>query len=116
MKNVIAAVAIMFSVSAHAEGLPDLVEPALIVGGVLAVQKSGALEGKCIENPCNIYGHMAIGAGVSYYVGKKYGWQMGLAAAVAAGIGKELLDKNFDIKDAASTAAGGAIVSYVWEF
>lgn len=101
--------------SAHAQEA-EWVEPALLVGAVLAVQKSGVLEGKCIDDPCNTVGHMAIGAGISYYVGKKYGWQVGLAAAVAAGIGKELLDKNFDVKDAAATAVGGAIVSYTWEF
>lgn len=115
MKAQVAALLLSASLCAHAQ-TPEWVEPVLVVGAVLAVQQSGALEGKCVADPCNSIGHMATGAAVSYYVGKRYGWEAGVLSAIAVGVGKELLDKNFDAKDAAMTSLGGIAVRWVWEF
>lgn len=94
----------------------DFVEPVLIVGAVLAVQQIPAFDRICYKEPCNTLSHAATGYLISHYVGKKYGWEMGLLAAVAVGVGKELLDKNFDTKDAVATSFAGIQYRIVWEF
>jgi VanZ family protein len=75
--------------------------------------------------------HLLVGiivGGLGFYMSQRYGlpngdcFLIGIAAAVAIGIAKEIYDKyhpdthTYDLMDAAYTAAGGAAGGAIWYF
>ena len=65
-------------------------------------------------SPMNYGAHAGVGGLLGNYIANQTGSSMmGIGAATALGIGKELTDKNFDKKDAAATALGGLLGTQV---
>ncbi len=90
-------------------------EPLLIAAGSILLMKTATRIDTCKEDPCNSLIHVAAGAALGTYLKKKHGPWVAFWTVLAIGVGKEVLDNNFDIKDAAMTAAGG-LLSVTVEF
>lgn len=85
-------------------------EPLLLGLGTVAIIRHPALNDRCNNEPCNTISHVALGAATAYYVKKRYGTRQALLSGVIIGVGKELADRHFDVKDAMATIFGGVLV------
>ncbi len=129
LKKFVAIGALLASSMAIADpALPDLggpvkddginwVKAGLVVGGSLAgMYGVSKLVDNPNEHPRDYIAHGLWGAGItSYFIIAEDSPWVGLAAASVVGIGKELLDQNFEWQDAASTIAGSALTITVWK-
>lgn len=98
---------LLLSQPAYAE---SYAEPLLIGIGTVAIIRHPALNDRCNNEPCNTISHVALGAATSYYVKKRYGVQQALLSGLVIGVGKELADRHFDVKDAMATIIGSVLV------
>ena len=65
-------------------------------------------EAPCCPHPYDYSIHAAAGIGLGYQ-GAQWHPALGVLLSAAAGVGKEMLDKKYDPKDAFATMAGGLV-------
>lgn len=83
--------------------------PGVAAGTVAVMHEGNGLAKRCYRDPCNSISHLAVGGLVGWLVSERHGAQAGALSAVAVGVGKELADKHFDLKDAVMTSLGGLL-------